>query len=106
MNPLNIPAEEVSPRPPSASPVLFTDSARNQVRAALAQEADKPAGLRLAVIGGGCAGFQYTMNFENTPRPGDTEWDEDGFRVFVDKMSITYLEGVQVDWVTDRKSVV
>ena len=63
-------------------------------------ETDPDQGIRVAVIGGGCAGFQYSMSFEKSPRPGDTSWEQEGISIFVDKMSIGYLAGCQVDWVT------
>jgi iron-sulfur cluster assembly accessory protein len=88
--------------PPEGADKLvgFTAGAVEKVREAMAQEGSAPKGLRVAVVGGGCAGFQYTLDFEHEPRPGDFVWEEDGFQVFVDKMSSMYLMGVQIDYVT------
>jgi iron-sulfur cluster assembly accessory protein len=59
------------------------------------------AGLRLAVLPGGCSGFQYGLNIEDAPEEDDEILDLDqGIRVFVDPFSAQYLEGVEIDYVT------
>lgn len=93
-----------------AQPLRFTPDAVRQVVAALSEEnalrvkegEDAAAGLRVAVVGGGCAGFQYSLDFEHAARPGDVEWDEDGFHVYVDRFSYGYLEGCEVDFVSSQ----
>lgn len=63
--------------------------------------ADKTAGLRVAVLPGGCSGFQYGLNIEDTPEEEDEILDlSEGIRVFVDPFSAQYLEGVEIDYVT------
>jgi len=51
------------------------------------------AGLRLFVQQGGCAGLSYGMRFEHEPEDGDTVYERNGLRVFVDGASIDYIEG-------------
>ncbi len=58
------------------------------------------AGLRVAVLPGGCSGFQYGLNIEEAPEDDDEVLDLDDFRVFVDPFSAQYLEGVQIDYVS------
>jgi len=59
------------------------------------------AGLRLAVLPGGCSGFQYGINIEDAPDGDDEILELDaGVRVFVDPFSAQYLEGVEIDYVT------
>ena len=82
------------------SPVQVTDSALEQMDKALAAESERPKGIRFGVVGGGCAGFQYAMNFENDPRPGDTPGEVGNPTLFIDKMSISYLAGCEIDWVS------
>jgi iron-sulfur cluster assembly accessory protein len=55
-------------------------------------------GLRIAVVGGGCSGFQYSLNFD-ARKDGDvvTEWD--GVHVFVDQISLPYIAGTTLDYV-------
>ena len=77
----------------------LTDQAIKQVREILSQQDPQPAGLRFGVIGGGCSGFSYQMNFENEPNGMDQVYEFDGLKVFVDQTSLMYLDGTQVDYV-------
>ena len=58
------------------------------------------AGLRVAVLPGGCSGFQYGLNVEDGPESDDEVVDVQGVKVFVDPFSAQYLEGVEIDYVT------
>ena len=58
------------------------------------------SGLRVAVLPGGCSGFQYGLNIEEGPEGDDEVLEVDGIKVFVDPFSAQYLEGVEIDYVT------
>ena len=58
------------------------------------------AGLRVAVLPGGCSGFQYGLNVEDGPESDDEVVDIEGVKIFVDPFSAQYLEGVEIDYVT------
>ena len=60
---------------------------------------DSGHGLRIAVMAGGCSGFQYALNFENEKRDNDIVYEVDGLTLYVDSMSAQYLEGTSVDYV-------
>ena len=62
--------------------------------------AAKGAGLRVAVLPGGCSGFQYGLNIENGPEDDDEILELSGVRIFLDPFSMQYLEGVEIDYVT------
>ena len=67
--------------------VTLTEKAQREIRAIFEREDKKAAaGLRLGVIGGGCSGLSYEMNFGDQ-RPDDSILDFDGFRVFLDPKS-------------------
>ena len=55
-------------------------------------------GLRIAVVGGGCSGFQYSLNFD-LRKDGDLVTEFDGISVFVDEISLPYIAGVTLDYV-------
>ena len=55
--------------------------------------------LRVGVVGGGCSGFQYDLDFSNDSRPGDISAEFDGLKVVVDERSALYLAGTTVDYV-------
>ena len=59
------------------------------------------AGLRVRVVPGGCSGFQYSLNIEENSRQGDFILDEKGVRLFVDMFSAQYLNGVEIDYVSN-----
>ena len=79
--------------------VALTERAVSKVKEIIEAQAPRPAGLRIAVVGGGCSGFSYSMNFENKPGMLDKTYDSFGFKVFVDQASLLYLDGVEVDFV-------
>ena len=61
-------------------------------------EAETPKVLRVAVLGGGCSGFQYEFALEETPAEGDLVIEAEGQRVLVDPESLEFLEGSVVDF--------
>ncbi len=79
--------------------VTLTDKAVEMVKDAMQREGLAGYGIRIGVMGGGCSGFQYSMDFENAPKEGDVTLEQGGIRLFVDAMSSMYLQGVTVDYV-------
>jgi iron-sulfur cluster assembly accessory protein len=79
--------------------VQLTEKAIGKVREILDTQEPKPAGLRIAVVGGGCSGFSYSMAFENQPNMLDKTYSFNGLKVFVDQASLLYLDGAEVDFV-------
>jgi iron-sulfur cluster assembly accessory protein len=86
---------------PAETPVVtLTAKAVEMVKRTREQEGMDPSwGLRVAVMGGGCSGFQYALDFEQEARPTDHAFEVDGLKVYVDPVSARYLEGVTVDYV-------
>lgn len=60
-------------------------------------EADKLF-LRVGVKGGGCSGFNYTLDITEDKSDMDEEWDSHGITVICDSKSLLYLEGTTVDF--------
>jgi iron-sulfur cluster assembly accessory protein len=79
--------------------VTLTDTAVVKVKEILDSQEPKPNGLRIAVVGGGCSGFSYSMAFENTPNMLDKTYSYNGLKVFIDQASLLYLDGAEVDYV-------
>ncbi|MBC7528244.1 MAG: iron-sulfur cluster assembly accessory protein [Chthonomonadaceae bacterium] len=80
--------------------VTLTPAAISQVRYLLQKKGNPALGLRLGVKGGGCSGLSYVMNLEENPTEKDHTYEVEGVRVFVDKKSATFLEGVTLDYST------
>jgi len=55
------------------------------------------AHLRIAVLRGGCAGWEYRIEF-STAQPGDVEWQEGDIRIAIDRESVARLEGAVLDY--------
>jgi iron-sulfur cluster assembly accessory protein len=89
-------------RPQATVAIQLTESAGEQVKRFIEQEqvALETAGLRVAVLPGGCSGFKYGLNIEERPLDDDMILDVRGLRVFVDQFSAQYLDGVTIDYVT------
>ena len=77
----------------------LTNKAIVKVKSLLEAEDKTGYGLRVAVRGGGCSGFQYGLTWENEQKPNDSVLEFDGLRVFVDPLSAMYLDGVNIDYV-------
>ena len=85
----------------SNGPVTVTEAAAGKIGALLADEQRKEAGLRVFVQGGGCSGFQYGLMIEDGPGDGDADkiFSSNGVKLFVDPISIRYLNGAEVDFI-------
>jgi iron-sulfur cluster assembly accessory protein len=91
---------EVTSGKNSALAIGLTAEAAEQVRGFLAAEnlSDETAGLRVAVLPGGCSGFEYALNIEEDPQEDDLIIDSQGIRLFVDPFSAQYLSGVEIGY--------
>ncbi|EFH86211.1 iron-sulfur cluster insertion protein ErpA [Ktedonobacter racemifer] len=78
--------------------ITMTPTAAVKVNELLQQENDPGLGLRIFVAGGGCSGLQYGMTLDEE-QEGDTVINMSGIKVFVDEMSISYINGSEVDYV-------
>ena len=82
------------------APLHLTPQAVEMAKHALAKEGLEGWALRVGVIGGGCSGFSYTMSFDEKPKADDAVLEVDGLRILVDEMSLRYLGGMTIDYVT------
>jgi iron-sulfur cluster assembly accessory protein len=95
-------AQTGAQEPPAAAPLPITLTAKavQMVKMTREQEGlDPGSGLRVAVRGGGCSGFEYALDFELEARPDDFVGMFDDLKVFVDPVSARYLEGTEIDYV-------
>lgn len=81
--------------------ITVTPTAVNEVQRFMEEQgATGAAGLRVAVLPGGCSGFQYGLNIEDESQEDDEIMEASGLRLFVDPFSVQYLDGVEIDYVT------
>lgn len=81
--------------------VDLTPTAASRLQGILTEKGLAGYGLRVFVSGGGCAGFQYGMGFDQEARTGDQVFDCSGIQVYVDPISAQYLDGVKIDYVDE-----
>jgi iron-sulfur cluster assembly accessory protein len=88
------------PADQSGNPIVITEKAVEMVKKALAEEGISGHGLRVAVRGGGCSGLEYSLDFSETSRAGDTVFEVSGLKIFIDMASAQYLKGTEIDYVS------
>jgi len=92
-------ASSAAPIEQSTPGIILTPRAQERVVQMLKKEGlGERTGLRVAVTGGGCSGFQYELNFDER-KEGDTEVAFDGLRVYIDETSLPYIVGTTLDFV-------
>ncbi len=79
--------------------ISLTNQAAEKVREIAVAEALEGQGLRLRVLGGGCAGFQYDLYFEDSPTEMDERFESHGIPLYVDPLSYQYLDGTEIDFI-------
>jgi iron-sulfur cluster assembly protein len=78
--------------------ITLTDNAASKVRELQNGQAESETGLRVAVRGGGCSGFQYALAFDEQ-REGDKVFEQHDIRVLIDAQSLPFVDGSEVDYV-------
>ena len=75
----------------------LTDRAAQRIAEIVAAEG-RPAALRVAVLAGGCSGFQYRFELDETPQPDDLLIERGAAKVLVDAASLDLLAGAELDY--------
>jgi iron-sulfur cluster assembly accessory protein len=79
--------------------ITLTDQAAAKIGELLGGQAETgEQALRVAVRGGGCSGFQYALAFDK-PKDDDHVFEVDGVAVVVDKVSMQFVFGSEVDYI-------
>ena len=80
--------------------ITLTKKAEDKVKEILLDQPEPFAGLRIQVVGGGCSGFSYRMGFDkNFNDQNDAVFEFGGLKVIIDKSSLLYMDGAEVDYV-------
>ena len=83
----------------SGMPLNVSEKALSEIRK-IREGNDIPEdyGLRVGVKGGGCSGLTYSLAFDGEKREGDKVLQFDGVNLYVDKKSLFYLMGCEIDF--------
>lgn len=80
--------------------VSLTPRAIEEVKRIREREGLSPAhALRVSVVGGGCSGFSYQLDFADERQETDRVYECDGVALYVDETSAQYLQGTRIDYV-------
>lgn len=86
--------------PSDTQPIKFTQPAVDAVKKAIEAEGQAGDGLRVSVVGGGCSGYQYNLDFDKEARMGDIVLEYGSVKIFIDPVSAGYLKGTEIDYVS------
>ncbi len=82
--------------------ISITDKAFERINEIRRSEgAGDKAVLRIGVVGGGCSGLSYKLDFDKrgaTPDKKDQEFEVNGLKVVIDMRSFLYLAGTRLDY--------
>ena len=82
----------------AGNPVTLTENAIKEVKRIMETNSVSGGGLRVGVTGGGCAGFTYTLNFDNEINSDDQVYEVEGVKIIIDVKSSLYLFGTTIDY--------
>ena len=78
--------------------ITITESAKEKIIDIMIDENDPSLSLRTIVQGGGCSGFTYGFTLDSVKNEDDYEYEVDRFKIFVDSISMQYLNGATIDY--------
>jgi len=80
--------------------VKLSEKAASEVKRIIQeQKLEEETMLRVSLVGGGCSGFSYKLEFDKAfDDKSDSKYDSHGVGVVVDKKSALYLDGTTVDF--------
>jgi iron-sulfur cluster assembly protein len=81
--------------------IYVSDKAKEKVKQLMKEAAisdNKDYFLRVSVVGGGCSGLSYKMDFDNEPKPMDQVFEDNGLKVVTDLKSFLYLVNTTLDF--------
>jgi iron-sulfur cluster insertion protein len=84
--------------------ISITDRAATKVKEIADAENLLGQGLRVRVVGGGCAGFTYDLYFDDQVTDLDEQFENNGVKFFIDPLSFQYLESTEIDYVEGTHS--
>ncbi|WP_374765105.1 HesB/IscA family protein [Yunchengibacter salinarum] len=79
------------------TPINITDKAAEHIRGLLANN-EKAVGIRLGTKKYGCNGLGYDISYVEEPDPADELVEDKGVKVYVDRKSLLFILGTEMDW--------
>lgn len=83
----------------TTSDIKISDAAAEKLKELFVDVGDEMEAIRIFVSGGGCSGMTYGMTFSDERTPFDTVLDTGDYKVYVDSVALSYMRGVEIDFV-------
>ncbi|MBI1952843.1 MAG: iron-sulfur cluster insertion protein ErpA [Candidatus Omnitrophica bacterium] len=78
--------------------ITLTEKAVQKVQTLQKEEGKVGYALRVKVVGGGCSGYSYSLEFDEKPQLGDSVFENQGVKIVIDPKSLPMVDNAQVDW--------
>jgi len=79
--------------------ITITPGALEKIEELKSEESlDQTYFIRVSVVGGGCSGLSYNLDFDNEEKEGDQVFDSEGAKIVCDMKSFLYLCGTELDF--------
>jgi iron-sulfur cluster assembly protein len=79
--------------------IIVSDKAKQRIQELMNEAGRDPSYfLRVSVVGGGCSGLSYKMDFDNQLKPADHVFDNNGVKVVTDMKSLLYLVNTTLEF--------
>ena len=81
--------------------IFVSEKAKEKVQSLMADAGianDPSYFLRVSVVGGGCSGLSYKLDFDNEQKPMDQVFEDNGVKVVTDLKSFLYLVNTTLDF--------
>lgn len=80
--------------------IYVSDKARERVKQLMSESGHNPETyfIRVGVVGGGCSGLSYKLDFDNQLKPADQIFENNGVKVVTDLKSFLYLVNTTLEY--------
>jgi len=82
--------------------ISITDAAAARIREILERRGKTSAGIRLGTKTYGCSGLAYDIDYVDEANPDDEVVEDKGVRLYIDRASLVYVAGSEMDFVEDK----
>lgn len=78
--------------------ITVSSEASSEIKRLMNSESLSDQFIRVSVKGGGCSGLMYDLQFDGTKTDSDTICEDNGVKVLIDKKSLLYLVGTELNY--------
>ena len=76
--------------------ISLSESASERIKR-MAKKNNCAVSIRIMVVGGGCSGLTYDMDFESDRTDDDMSYESHGVELIIDPISLSYLNNTHID---------